>query len=126
MFAEAIAMLQKARSLAKDVSFTTALLARNYFFSGNHGEAEKVLQELTGLAKRQYVAASHMALAYMAFGENDQAFDCLEKAYEDRDVPLLCLKVAAVYDLIRPDPRCAVLLNKMGLGSQSRGSQPSA
>ena len=77
MFAEAIAVLQKARSLAKDVSFTTALLARNHFFSGNQSEAEKVLQELTGLAKRQYVAASHMALAYMAFGENDQAFDCL-------------------------------------------------
>ncbi|MGH7455944.1 MAG: TPR end-of-group domain-containing protein [bacterium] len=49
-------------------------------------------------------------------GEIDQAFEWLNKAYEERDV-LGRLKTEATFDALRSDPRFKELLQKIGLRS---------
>ena len=52
---------------------------------------------------------------YAAVGDNDEAFACLEKAYERHDFFLVFLKVHPYMDPLRSDPRYAELVHRIGL-----------
>jgi hypothetical protein len=54
-----------------------------------------------------------MALTYAALGDADQAFGRLEKAYEDREIEIIFLKVFPPNDSLRSDPRFQDLLRRM-------------
>jgi len=62
-----------------------------------------------------YVTSSDMAVIHFALGDNDQGFERLEKAYEERDPQLKKLKTEPIYDNVSSDPRFIELLKKMGL-----------
>jgi hypothetical protein len=49
------------------------------------------------------------------FGENDHAFDWLEKAYEERDGIIYWLKSVPVFDPLRSDPRFDALARRLEL-----------
>lgn len=63
----------------------------------------------------QYVSPMQFALTYVALGEKDQAFAWLEKAYDERAPWLASLKSDPAFDPIRPDPRFAALVKRVGL-----------
>ena len=86
-----------------------------YAMAGKRGEALKMLEELKQLSNRRYVPPSGMATVYVGLGEKDQAFEWLEKAYEERDRWLVFLKVDASLDPLRSDPRFQDLLRRMNL-----------
>ena len=52
---------------------------------------------------------------YAGLGNKDQAFKWLEKAYEERDVWLMNLKVDPVFARLRSDKRFPDLLARAGL-----------
>ena len=54
-------------------------------------------------------------MIHTGLGDNDQAFEWLESAYQERDVQLISIKVDPVWDPLRSDPRFQDLLKKMGL-----------
>jgi len=113
---KAITEVQKAMALtAGDDSLILAQLATIYSYSGRRDEAKKVLDELHKLSKQRYVSPFYMSLIYMGLGQKDQAFEWLEKAYEERDHWLETLKVHPWLDSLRSDPRFTALLKKMGL-----------
>ncbi|MCH8874801.1 hypothetical protein IH824_18910 [candidate division KSB1 bacterium] len=56
----------------------------------------------------------YMAVIYTGLGDKDQAFEGLEKAYEERTEQLIFLKVDPYWDILRSDPRFSALLAKMG------------
>jgi len=64
-----------------------------------------------GPANPMFCAQTHALL-----GENDQAFQCLEKAYVLRDSGLLIIKVDPTFDALRQDARFPKLANQLGLG----------
>jgi len=72
-------------------------------------------------AKRQFkilnedsqISDAFKADFYFALGELDQAFRLLNTAYEKRDPHLANLRVGAIYDPYRSDPRFQILLKKM-------------
>jgi hypothetical protein len=70
---------------------------------------------LRGLSTHRYVASYHIALIYTGLGEKDQAFQWLEKAYQERSDLLVYLKVEPMFDRLRSDPRFTNLLHRMGL-----------
>jgi serine/threonine protein kinase/Tfp pilus assembly protein PilF len=116
MYDEALAEVQKAMDLsAGDDSLMLAQLGAIYSYSGRRDEANKVLDELHQLSKQRYVSPFYMALIYMGFGQKDQAFEWLERAYKERDHWLETLKVHPWLDSLRPDPRFRALLKRIGL-----------
>ena len=116
MYDKAIAEVQKAMDLSGGGdSLIVAQLGTIYSCSGRRDEAKKVLDELHGLSNKRYVSPFYIALIYMGLGQNDQAFEWLEKAYEERDHWLETLKVHPMLDSLRSDPRFTKLLKKMRL-----------
>jgi DNA-binding winged helix-turn-helix (wHTH) protein/TolB-like protein/Tfp pilus assembly protein PilF len=111
MHDESIAELQRAKANPD----SRALLAYAYAVAGKSREARKILEELDQLSKRRYVSPFPIAVAYSGLGENDRAFDALEKAYTDRSWGMGMLKVNPIFDGLRSDPRFAVLLRRVNL-----------
>ena len=56
-----------------------------------------------------------LALVHGVLGENDAAFESLEKGYQRREESLLSLKVDPKMDPLRSDPRFSALLRRIGV-----------
>ncbi|GAF89119.1 unnamed protein product, partial [marine sediment metagenome] len=87
--------------------------------------AREVLQELLRQADERYVRAGDIAGIYAALGQDDEAFEWLERAYQEREPQLAWLKVDRRWDGVRDDPRFSELLRRIGLEASvptTRGS----
>jgi TolB-like protein/Flp pilus assembly protein TadD len=115
LYREALAELEKARGLFGDGAEVFSLIGYTYAMAGRHVEAQKVLQELQAESNQRYVSPYHVAMVYAGLGEQDKAFERLEKAYEDREGRMTILKVAPEFDSLRSDPRYADLMRRIGL-----------
>ncbi|MFQ6008620.1 MAG: tetratricopeptide repeat protein, partial [Candidatus Zixiibacteriota bacterium] len=104
---EARVHLEDAKSVLGP-SWAGPSLARSYAVAGQTTNALKVIEEISGAT--QYVSPYLTATAYTALGDNDQAFDWLQKAFEEKDSQLLFLKVDPKSDNLRSDPRFTELL----------------
>jgi hypothetical protein len=61
------------------------------------------------------VSPYFVAPAHAALGDTERAFSCLEAAFAERSHGLTFLKSDPNLDDLRPDPRFAVLLRRVGL-----------
>jgi DNA-binding winged helix-turn-helix (wHTH) protein/TolB-like protein/Flp pilus assembly protein TadD len=114
MYTEAIADFQKGVKLSGS-PLMLALLGHAYAVSGKKTEAQQVLGELRELQGRRYVSPYTVAAIYAGLGDKDQAFKWLEKAYDERDIWLMNLKVDPVFNRLRSDRRFPDLLARTGL-----------
>ena len=110
----AIRALQKSIPLSGDSADEPASLAHAYALAGKTTEAQKILEELKQQAKRKFISPGAIADLYGALGDKDQAFALLDKAVEERDNMVILLKVEPMFDPLRPDPRFASLLRRVG------------
>jgi len=101
MFKEGIAELEKAVAISPS-NLSLAFLGNVYATAGRRPEAQKVLDKLNEISKERYVAALHRALICVGLVEKEQAFDWLEKAYEEHFI--VVIKVFPSYDPLRSDP----------------------
>ena len=113
-FPEAIASLEKARLLDNNPS-VSGYLGFAYAEAGKKAEAQRVLDELKELSKKQYVPAYSIAIIYAGLNDKDQAFEWLNKAYGDRSFYIALLKFESTLDNLRPDPRFKELLKRANL-----------
>ena len=114
MYQKAITEFQKGVQLSGS-PLMLALLGHAYAAAGKTAEAQQVLTELRDLQNRRYVSSYTVAAIYTGLGDRDQAFKWLEKAYEERDVWLMNLKVDPVFSKLRSDKRFPDLLTRAGL-----------
>jgi TolB-like protein/Tfp pilus assembly protein PilF len=114
MLSKAIAEFQKSVNLFK-VSERDAALGYVYARLGKHAEAHHILETYLEESKRTYVSWYGIAFVYVGLGQKDQAFACLEKAYDQKDVRLRDLNVEPVFESVRFDPRFADLVRRVGL-----------
>ncbi|MDA2926372.1 tetratricopeptide repeat protein, partial [Acidobacteria bacterium AH-259-G07] len=105
MFEEAITLLRERPG--------SALLGCAYAMAGQREEALRIVAELEQVSKERYV--SGMPWLYTALGDKDRAFEWLERAYNRRYRGLISLRVQAMADPLRSDPRFQDLLRRMGL-----------
>jgi tetratricopeptide (TPR) repeat protein len=114
MPAEAIASMQRAAALsgARDA----AQLAYIYAATGDHGEARRILGRLV-VKSRLELLGFHIAMAYAALGDVDEAFRWLDRAYERHGSFMNLLAVTTGFDSVRADPRFSDLLRRMGLAA---------
>ena len=91
-------------------------LGEVYAAAGKTDEARKVLEELKELSKHRYVSPFTFACIYSALNEKDQAFECLERAYQDRSYRMATLSVENWgVNHLRSDPRYKDLLRRLNL-----------
>src|SRR5207249_578569 len=84
--------------------------------SGHQAEARQMLEQLTKYkATGKYLSPATLACVYGSLGQKDNAFACLEEACADRDAWLVDLKVDAMFEPLRSDPRFAKILERMNL-----------
>ncbi|MFY9554823.1 MAG: protein kinase [Blastocatellia bacterium] len=93
MYKEAITKFQEAVRLSGGSAVMIAALGHAYALSGRHAEGEKVLDELNDLSKQRYVSPADIAMVYAALNRKDEAFQWLEKAYQESSSALVYLKV---------------------------------
>lgn len=114
MYREAIGDFQKGVKLSGS-PLMLALLGQAYAASGQKDEAQKVLEDLGALQDKRYVSPYTVAGIYAGLGDRDQSFKWLEKAFEERDIWLMNLKVDPVFSRLRSDRRFPDLLLRTGL-----------
>ena len=91
-------------------------LAHAYSAIGKKAEAEKILRDLEHKAKETSASPYTMATIYAGLGENDKAFEFLEKAYSEKSLDItLSLQSDLLLDSLRSDPRFQSLLRRIGL-----------
>ena len=112
---EAISEYQQAMQLSDGSLGPAIALAHAYSAAGKKAEAEKLLRDLERKAKRTSASPYTMATIYAGLGENDKAFDLLEKAYSEKSLGFaLPLESDLLLDRLRPDPRSAGRTRRMG------------
>jgi serine/threonine protein kinase/tetratricopeptide (TPR) repeat protein len=111
----AIAEMRKALELSEGDTTELAALGHAYAVAHQEGEAKKILDQLKERSQQTYVQPILIALIQTGLGDKNQAFDWLQKAYEDRSAGLLYLKVDPAFDSLRSDPRFVDLLHRVGL-----------
>ncbi len=86
-----------------------------YAISGRKDQALKVIQELSDLAKRQYVSSYNVGLIYFGLGEKDRGFEWLENAYQERSDLLVYLNSDPRLADVHADSRFVDLVKRVGL-----------
>jgi TolB-like protein/Tfp pilus assembly protein PilF len=114
MYQDAIGEFQKARS-AGGCPCELAALGYTYAMAGDRPEARRILREMQNLSEQAYAFSYLIAEVYTGLGENDRAFEWLNKAYQQRDCQLTWLKLDPMIDALRPDPRFQDLVRRVGL-----------
>jgi tetratricopeptide (TPR) repeat protein len=113
-YPEAIAALEKARLVDVNTS-SLGYLGNVYAAAGKKAEAQKVLAELQELSKTRYVSPYYVACLYAGLNDKDQAFEWLERAYQERSYNMPLLKFETVLDNLRSDLRFKLMLKRVNL-----------
>ncbi|HSE33920.1 MAG TPA: tetratricopeptide repeat protein, partial [Pyrinomonadaceae bacterium] len=120
-YEEAVEAFQKSLSLG-DNQMALAKLGCAYSLAGRRDEALKILDQLFEMRERQYAAPFNIARVYAGLGDNDRAFEWMEKAIEERDADVVFLKRyveagAGLYfgESFSNDPRYEDILRRAGL-----------
>jgi TolB-like protein/DNA-binding winged helix-turn-helix (wHTH) protein/Tfp pilus assembly protein PilF len=112
---EAISEYQQAIAMSGD-SESAVALAHALRAIGKKTEAEKILRDLERKAKASSASPYTLATIYAGLGENEKAFEFLEKAYSEKSLDLVrSIKSDMLLDGLRPDPRFQDLLRRVGL-----------
>jgi len=110
---------EKGVNLSGGSPLMRAALAHSYGKAGRTKEALQILDDLTKLAERKYVASHFFAEIQIGLGENDRALEYLEKSYEEHSHWLIYLHIDPSMDNLRNDPRFQDLLRRVGLPALS-------
>jgi TolB-like protein/Tfp pilus assembly protein PilF len=111
---EAIGMLE--RSVARERNpGPLGFLAIAYASAGRREDAQRVVDELTRVARTSYVPPAAFVAAYVGLGDTDRAFAALEDAYAERSNLMRSLRVLPILDPLRQDSRFDDMLRRVGL-----------
>jgi serine/threonine-protein kinase len=114
-YSDAIAQLEKASAVSPGSAAMQSALAHAYALGGKRSEAKNILGQLLVSRQQEYVSPYEIAVVYVGLGEKDQAFEWLERAYQEHSSWLSYLNVESRLDPLHSDPRFADLVRRVGL-----------
>src|SRR5262249_41001496 len=115
MLREALTEIERAVALTRGAAIPTANLGYVRARLGQLDEAREILRQLSEDAKERYKPALAFAGVDLGLGENDQALNSLDKAFEERFNRLAYLRREPIWDPLRSDPRFVDLLRRINL-----------
>ena len=115
-FDEALDCYARAREADANSKFVDSLEAMTLAMAGRRPEAETLLDKVARRAANDYISPVSIAYVCTALGDNDRAFENLDRAIHDRDPNLLGLKSNPIFESLRTDERYHAILRKMQLG----------
>ncbi|MCG6955944.1 MAG: tetratricopeptide repeat protein [Gemmatimonadetes bacterium] len=114
-YSEAIEALETAITVAGRHPWSVMELGLTYLASGRTSQGEAIYDELSSRWSREYVPPTNLSFLSGALGRVDEAFQWLERAYDERDTLMTWVKLLPHFDPLRDDPRYSRVLEKMGL-----------
>jgi serine/threonine protein kinase/tetratricopeptide (TPR) repeat protein len=114
-FDEGISLIQKAFDISNNDTMILAGLGWACGVAGRVEEAYKVIETLQVKTEKKYIRPFLLAKTYAGLGENDPAFEWLDKAYDEHDISLFGIYSDETMNNIRSDPRFDRFLQKMRL-----------
>lgn len=116
MFDDAISEAQKAMELLGGSEHRLGNLGDAYARSGRKQEAQSILARLKNASRDHYISPYQTGLIYASLGQQDEALDWLERAYNDRFWMMAFLKVDPRWDSLRSHPRFIDILRRTQAG----------
>jgi TolB-like protein/DNA-binding winged helix-turn-helix (wHTH) protein len=115
MYGEAVEEYVKAKELTGVSKDELSAFRQAFASSGMKGFLRAELKSMIARSKREYVNPYGVARFYARLGENDRAFEWLEKAYQERNHNMAFMKVEPALDSLHSDPRFQGQLRHVGL-----------
>jgi serine/threonine-protein kinase len=112
-FTEALAALKRGDELLKDNLVVKADLAHALAVSGRMADADEALRSLLAVSRTRYVNPFEIGLVHIGLGHSDEAFQWLNRAYEERSDLVVYLRVDPRLDPVRSDPRFQEMVRRM-------------
>lgn len=106
----AVDQLRRSLALSGDSPVMLGALGWGLARAGSRGEAREVRRRLRGVTESRQVGAYEIAVIHAALGERDQAFDWLDRAYEERSAWLPYIRIEPRLDPLRKDERFTALV----------------
>ena len=94
--------------------YFVGLLGFSHARAGNKGEAQNLIEELRARSRNEHVPALAFGFIYTGLKDNDQAFEWLNKASDERSPTMALLNTHMAFDHLRSDKRFTALLKKLG------------
>jgi eukaryotic-like serine/threonine-protein kinase len=114
-YPEALAEAERSALLAGRSNVSLALLGHVYARLGRRSEAEAVIKELEKRYADRQADGRDLAVVYAGLGDKDGAFAWLQKAFEDRSVFLVFLKLEPLMEPLHADARWNALERRVGV-----------
>ena len=115
-FAEAIALYTKAQEATH---LPSSGLAITYARMGRETEAQNILAQLLQAREKRYVSAPVIAAVYVAFGDKEEAFRWLERAFAEHSGILQWIAFLPEFRPLHSDARFPHLLRRIGVSQNS-------
>jgi serine/threonine-protein kinase len=115
MLNEAISAFEKLVTLSDNSPYAIGCLGYSQAKSGQSGAAARTLEQMGQLSEERYVSPFWNAIIYLGLGKKTETLAQLDRAYQERESFLICLKSWSIFDDLRSEPRFEALLRKIGL-----------
>jgi hypothetical protein len=115
-FSESLNEYESAYKTSND-PLVLGFMGHAYAHLNRRAEGLKILDKMKDLAKQQYVDPYAFVIVYEALGDNEQAFQWVEKMYQTKSPKMALLKVDPILDPLRSDPRFADYVKRVGLAN---------
>jgi eukaryotic-like serine/threonine-protein kinase len=115
-FAEAIALYTKAQEATH---LPSSGLAITYARMARRSEAQNILAQLLQAREKRYVSAPVIAAVYVAFGDKEEAFRWLERAFAEHSGILQWIAFLPEFRPLHSDARFPHLLRRIGVSQNS-------
>ena len=112
---DALALCEKPLQNTPTNQLCLAINGYAYAKAGRRLEAEEIVKRYNEAAKTQYVSHYWLGVIHVALGQRDEALAELEKAFDDRDLFVLRLRIDPLMVPLQDDPRFKDLIRRIGL-----------
>ncbi|HEU4640818.1 MAG TPA: protein kinase [Gemmatimonadaceae bacterium] len=110
---EAERVLRESMELPEAGTYAIAALGWTLARRGKRAEAEALLARLAAQARDGYVSPVALATLYLGLGDSARALDWIERAYEDRRGWVAYIRVNAMFDPVRGEPRFQAIVRRL-------------